>query len=112
MAQPMLIVIGTLAGAITLSSWGRPRAGIVAALVALGLALSRVLTPQEAFAGFGDPVVILIAPWTVRAVLQTPEGQARLAEGRMKIVGAIYEIETGRVRFLNITESMAPRARA
>ena len=26
---------------------------------------------------------------------------ARVAEGRMKIVGAMYEIETGRVRFLD-----------
>jgi carbonic anhydrase len=39
--------------------------------------------------------------WTVRQILNTPEGQARLAEGRMKIVGAIYEIESGRVRFLS-----------
>jgi carbonic anhydrase len=39
--------------------------------------------------------------WTVRRILNTPEGQARLAEGRMKIVGAVYEIETGRVRFLS-----------
>jgi carbonic anhydrase len=39
--------------------------------------------------------------WTVRTVLETPEGQARLAEGRMKCVGAIYELETGRVRFLD-----------
>ena len=38
--------------------------------------------------------------WTVRTVLESPEGRARLAEGRVKIVGAIYEIETGRVRFL------------
>ena len=38
--------------------------------------------------------------WTVRQILESPEGQARLAEGRMKIVGAIYEIESGRVRFL------------
>ena len=38
--------------------------------------------------------------WTVRQILNTPEGQARVAEGRMKIVGAIYEIESGRVRFL------------
>jgi carbonic anhydrase len=37
---------------------------------------------------------------TVRQILSTPEGQARAAEGRMKIVGAVYEIETGRVRFL------------
>jgi carbonic anhydrase len=38
--------------------------------------------------------------WTVRQVLESPEGRARTAEGWMKIVGAIYEIETGRVRFL------------
>ena len=38
--------------------------------------------------------------WTVRQIWESPEGQARLAEGRMKIVGAIYEIESGRVRFL------------
>lgn len=38
--------------------------------------------------------------WTVRQILESPEGQARLAEGGMKVVGAVYEIETGRVRFL------------
>ena len=38
--------------------------------------------------------------WTVRAILESPEGRARLAEGWMKVVGAIYEIATGRVRFL------------
>jgi carbonic anhydrase len=37
---------------------------------------------------------------TVRAILESPEGKARQAEGRIKIVGAIYEIESGRVRFL------------
>ena len=38
--------------------------------------------------------------WTLAQILESPEGQARLAEGRMKIVGAIYELATGRVRFL------------
>ena len=38
--------------------------------------------------------------WTVRQILDSPEGQARVAEGQKKIVGAVYEIETGRVRFL------------
>lgn len=38
--------------------------------------------------------------WTMQQILETPEGRARLAEGRLKLVGAIYEIETGRVRFL------------
>ena len=39
--------------------------------------------------------------WTVRTILETPEGQARVAEGRMKLVGAIYEMQTGQVRFLD-----------
>ena len=39
--------------------------------------------------------------YTVRTLLESPEGQARLAEGKMKIVGAIYELQTGRVRFLD-----------
>ncbi len=42
--------------------------------------------------------------WTVRQILDSPEGQARVAEGRMKIVGAVYEIETGLVRFLSPDE--------
>jgi carbonic anhydrase len=39
--------------------------------------------------------------WTVRQIMETPEGRDRLAEGRLKLAGAIYEIESGRVRFLN-----------
>jgi carbonic anhydrase len=39
--------------------------------------------------------------WTVQQIVRTPEGQARLAEGRVKIVGAVYEIESGRVRWLD-----------
>jgi carbonic anhydrase len=38
--------------------------------------------------------------WSMRQVLETPEGQARMAEGRMKLVGAVYDISTGRVRLL------------
>ena len=38
--------------------------------------------------------------WTMRRILDSPEGRVRIAEGRMKVVGAVYEIETGRVRFL------------
>jgi carbonic anhydrase len=38
--------------------------------------------------------------WTVRAILESPEAKARAAEGNMKVVGAVYELATGRVRFL------------
>jgi carbonic anhydrase len=39
--------------------------------------------------------------WTMSRIANSPEGQARLAEGWMKIVGAVYEIESGRVRLLS-----------
>jgi carbonic anhydrase len=38
--------------------------------------------------------------WSMHQVLETPEGKARIAEGVMKMVGAVYELHTGRVRFL------------
>jgi carbonic anhydrase len=38
--------------------------------------------------------------WSMHQLLDTPEGKARMPEGVMKVVGAIYELKTGRVRFL------------
>ena len=38
--------------------------------------------------------------WSMRQVLETPEGKSRTAEGTMKLVGAVYELTNGRVRFL------------
>jgi carbonic anhydrase len=39
--------------------------------------------------------------WSIRQLLETPEAQERLEEGVMKLVGAVYEIQNGRVRFLD-----------
>ena len=39
--------------------------------------------------------------WTIRQVLESPEGKARAARGDVQLVGAVYEIATGRVRFLD-----------
>ena len=38
--------------------------------------------------------------WSMHQLLETPEAKARMAEGTMKLVGAVYELESGRVRFL------------
>jgi carbonic anhydrase len=38
--------------------------------------------------------------WSMRQILETPEGRERQADGSVKLIGAIYDIETGRVRFL------------
>lgn len=38
--------------------------------------------------------------WSIHQLLTTPEGKAAVEEGRAKIVGAVYEIGSGRVRWL------------
>jgi carbonic anhydrase len=40
--------------------------------------------------------------WTMRQMAESPEGRARQAEGIYKLVGAVCEISTGRVRFLEL----------
>jgi carbonic anhydrase len=39
--------------------------------------------------------------WSMRQIVETPEAKRRLEEGVVKIVGAVYEIERGRVRFFD-----------
>jgi carbonic anhydrase len=38
--------------------------------------------------------------WTVQKLLESPEGKASTAQGDMKLVGAVYDLHTGCVRFL------------
>jgi len=38
--------------------------------------------------------------WTMRQIAESPEGRARKREGTYMLAGAIFEIATGRVRFL------------
>jgi carbonic anhydrase len=38
--------------------------------------------------------------WSMRQMRDTREGRARMKEGVLKLVGAVYELKTGRVRFL------------
>jgi di/tricarboxylate transporter len=80
------MVFCILAGAIVLLAWGPPRVDIVAILIVLALMLSRVLTPHEALAGFGDPVVILIAAIFIVGEALVNTGIAhRLGEAVMKL---------------------------
>jgi carbonic anhydrase len=39
--------------------------------------------------------------WSMHQLLETAEAKQRLQEGLMKLVGAVYELTTGRVRFLS-----------
>ena len=38
--------------------------------------------------------------WSMHQILETPEAKARAAEGVLKLVGGVYELVSGRVRFL------------
>jgi carbonic anhydrase len=38
--------------------------------------------------------------WSMHQLLETPEGKARAAEGTVKLVGAVYHLESGSVRYL------------
>ena len=60
------------------------------------------IDPEHSQAERLDDAVENNVRWTVHQIMDTPETQARKAEGVFKIVGAIYDIETGRVEFLNI----------
>ena len=55
------------------------------------------LPPERLF----DAAVEANVRWSMQQIRDTPEGRARVDEGVMKLVGAVYELETGRVRFLS-----------
>ena len=38
--------------------------------------------------------------WSMNQLMETPEGKQAAREGRKKLVGAVFEINSGRVRFL------------
>ncbi len=38
---------------------------------------------------------------TIRTILESPEGRARRRDRPIRLVGAVYELQTGRVRFLD-----------
>ncbi len=56
-----VFVLVLVAAASILFASGRVRLDIVAILVVIALVLGGVLTEREALAGFGDPVVLLVA---------------------------------------------------
>jgi len=102
---PLFVVLGhTSCGAVAAAVDARLRGTREHARIQLlvdsilpGLAdLDSQLTPEAMRAQAVEANV----RWSMRQILETPEGQERQAEGSVKLVGAIYDIETGRVRFL------------
>ena len=76
MNSDLYLVVTILAGAVTLFISDRVRADAVALCVVLALALSGVMSPAEALAGFADPLVALIAGLFVVSAALTQTGIA------------------------------------
>jgi carbonic anhydrase len=56
--------------------------------------------PQDAAEGRLAQAVESNVRWSMHQLLETPEGKRAVEEERAKLVGAVYEIASGRVRFL------------
>ncbi len=103
---PLIVVLGhegcgAVQAALALKLKGaRARARIALLLESILPALHDIdteLTPQDQLKAAVEANV----RWSMRQLLETPEGQARMAEGVMRLVGAVYELNTGRVRILS-----------
>ena len=102
---PLFVVLGhegcgAVEAAVAMKAQGaRERAHITLLLQGIlpGLPnLDATLTKEEQIAIAVEANV----RWSMHQLLDTPEGQARMAEGIVKLVGAVYDLKTGCVRFL------------
>jgi carbonic anhydrase len=102
---PLFVVLGhtncgAVAAAIDTRLRGTRQHSRVQLLVECILPGLEDLDPQLAAEAMLAQAVEANVRWTMRQILESPEGRERQAEGRVKLVGAIYEIETGLARFL------------
>ena len=77
----------------------RYRSGIASLLKSIGPALNdldQALAPAELLSAAVEANV----RWTIRGINESPERKARTVRDDLKLVGAIYDLVTGRVRFL------------
>jgi carbonic anhydrase len=102
---PLFVVLGhtncgAVAAAIETRLHGTRQHSRIQLLVECVLPGLRDLDPQLTPEAMLAQAVDANVRWTMRQILESPEGRERQVEGRVKLVGAIYEIETGLVRFL------------
>ena len=58
------------------------------------------LDPTLPAAELLDAAVEANVRWTIQKLLESPEGKARVAQGDITLIGAVYDLDTGCVRFL------------
>jgi carbonic anhydrase len=91
---------GAVKAAIASKFEGARQAGRIEILLEQIIPALEELDPQAPPAELLQSAVEANVRRTMREILATPEARARLDEGHMKLVGAIYELATGRVKFL------------
>jgi carbonic anhydrase len=105
LATPLFVVLGhqgcgAVRAALDAQLQGaRERSRIAALLQSILPGLANVDTALEP-AALMEAAVEANVRWAMRQLLETPEARMRAAEGVMKLLGGVYELETGRVRFL------------
>jgi carbonic anhydrase len=73
----------------------------------IALLLENIVPALDAVDPTLPPVALLSAAveanvrWTIQEMLASPEAKARAAQGDVKLMGAVYHLVTGRVRFLD-----------
>ncbi len=93
----LLTVLAILGVALALFVSDRVRLDLVALMVVAALALSGVLTPQQALAGFADPLVVMIAAlFVVSGALVDTGLAARVGEWIARVAGG------GEVRLISM----------
>jgi carbonic anhydrase len=103
---PLFVVMGhegcgAVKAAIASRFDGSRQAGRIEILLEQIIPALDDLDPQAAPAELLSAGVEANVRRTIRELLATPEAKSRMGEGVFKLVGAVYELETGRVRFLD-----------
>jgi di/tricarboxylate transporter len=105
MNTPQLLAFAVLGGMMLLFIWGRIRYDLVAVLALLAALLLGIVKPEEAFSGFSDDIVIIVASALVisAAIARSGIVEAALSRitGRFDKMGSQLIILVGSVTFLS-----------
>ena len=91
---------GAVQAALQCRLGGATEPGRIAELLDAILPALQGIDPSEPPAARLHRAVEANVRWAVRQLAATPAGGAALADGRIGLIGAVYELATGRVRFL------------
>jgi carbonic anhydrase len=102
---PLFVVLGhegcgAVAAAVEMHFEGARHRSRISTLVRKIVPAVKGLSPKLPPGRLLSQAVEANVRWTMGQILSSPEGKRRVAEGALRLVGAVYTIRTGRVRFL------------